>query len=105
MLTAGSRRADSDRRAARSFSPSREVHGGCGRERPDPRMSTMERQYPMSPLDAARQFPSVFDINPDTSPEPEAPAEEHRVSFAALGLPRPLVTTLSKAGITEPFQI
>ncbi len=62
-------------------------------------------------------FPSVFDQLNDASdrtgdaPAPAAPgsgqaaAAPARAGFAALGLPGPLVRTLSREGITEPFPI
>jgi superfamily II DNA/RNA helicase len=62
----------------------------------------------MSPLDAARRFPSVFDVDVDV----EAPAETadaadaaDETSFASLGLPGALVRALSKTGITTAFPI
>src|SRR5262245_23657350 len=53
-------------------------------------------------FDAARAFPSVFDV-------PSAPSESTMDtdgdSFAALGLPRPLLRTLERDDITRPFPI
>jgi superfamily II DNA/RNA helicase len=61
----------------------------------------------MTPLDAARSFPSVFDVSVDgAEPEPAtagpAPAGE---GFAALGVPPSLVRALATAGITTAFPI
>jgi superfamily II DNA/RNA helicase len=60
----------------------------------------------MTPLDAARSFPSVFDIAVDASVAAEpVPSTEDGVDFGQLGLPRPLVRTLQRAGITTAFPI
>ena len=58
----------------------------------------------MSPLDAARQFPSLFERA--TENEPPTPSGEPRAaSFADLGVPAPLVRALRQAGINTPFPI
>jgi superfamily II DNA/RNA helicase len=79
----------------------------------------------MTLLDAARQFPSIFDGSDDVSPAVPVPAvpvpavpvpavptadvstrdAEAAKDFAALGLPEPLVRTLRQADITTPFPI
>jgi superfamily II DNA/RNA helicase len=59
------------------------------------------------PFDPA-QLPSVFDIDIDapSAPAPEAsPVVPAKPGFASLGVPRPLVRTLTREGITEPFEI
>ena len=58
----------------------------------------------MSLLDAAREFPSVFDAV-DAAAEPTPTATEAVTSFAALGVPAPLVRALAQTGITAPFPI
>ncbi|GAA1629441.1 DEAD/DEAH box helicase [Saccharothrix algeriensis] len=54
-------------------------------------------------------FPSVFEIDIDGSAAPEGAAadqgDSHLPTFAELGLPRPMVRELDRAGITQPFEI
>ena len=59
----------------------------------------------MSLLDAARQFPSVFDVTTVEAEAAPAPPEEPAASFAALGVPASLVRALRQSGITTPFPI
>jgi superfamily II DNA/RNA helicase len=54
----------------------------------------------MTLLDAARSFPSVFDVPVDNVDSPGAV-----LGFVDLGLPGPLIRELARAGITQPFPI